>query len=124
MVSAVDRSNTLLLTKADFTRAYNWLCAAESLMPDVFKAGAGNADSNAIDEIFHFVLTSGHKEWGLGEQKIVNFARQRVPLHSIMRIVDIMEQTGKIVFVGKDQNTGQRFFKASVPKVDMDGDLV
>lgn len=123
MVSAVDRSNTLLLTKSDFQRAYNWLCRAESLMPDVFKAGAGNADSNAIDEIFHFVLTSGHREWGMAEQKIVNFARERIPLHSIMRIVDIMEQTGKITFVGKDQTTGQRYFRAAVPKVDMDGDL-
>lgn len=123
MVSAVDRSNTLLLTKDDWNRAYNWLCRAEQLMPDVFKAGAGNADSTAIDEIYHYVLTAGHKEWGLPETKIVNFARERVPMHSIMRIVDIMLQTGKIKFVGTDQNTGNRYFIAAVPEVDMDGDL-
>ena len=124
MVSAVDRSNTLLLTKSDFQRAYNWLCRAETLMPDVFKAGAGNADSNAIEEIYHFVLTSGHKEWGMAEHKIINFARERVPMHSILRIVDIMTQTGKVKLVGTDRNTGARYFQAVLPRVDQDGDLV
>lgn len=124
MVSAIDRSNTLLLTKDDFSRAYNWLCRAEQLMPDIFKAGAGNADSSAIDEIWHHVLTAGHKEWGMSETKIVAFAKERIPLHSIMRIVDIMVGTGKVELVGTDTNTGVRYFKAAVPKVDEDGDLV
>lgn len=124
MVSAIDRSNTLLLTKADFDRAYNWLCRAEQMMPDVFKAGAGNADSTAIEEIYHYVLTAGHKEWGMPEYKIVNFARERLPIHSVMRVIEIMLATGKIRLHGTDQRSGQRYFLADVPDVDSDGGLV
>src|SRR6266404_5217698 len=41
MVAAVDRSDTLLLTKEDFNRAMGWLLEAEVNMPDIFKAGGG-----------------------------------------------------------------------------------
>jgi len=51
MVSAVDHSDMLLLTKSDFARAMGWLLEAEHTMPDIFKAGAGNADARAMDEI-------------------------------------------------------------------------
>lgn len=123
MISAIDRSNVLWLTKDDFNRAYGWLIEAERLMPDIFKAGVMNADAAAIEDIYHFVLTRGNREWGLPEFKIVNFAKDRVPIHSITRIVDIMIQTGKIKHVGTDKNTGQDYYKAVLPDIDTDGEL-
>jgi len=39
MVAAVDRSDTLLLTKDDFNRAMGWLLEAEMNMPDIFRLG-------------------------------------------------------------------------------------
>lgn len=111
MVSAVDRSDVLLLTKADFNRAMGWLLEAEAAMPDIFKAGAGNADAQAMDEIFHYVRTlSGPKLLPVPEFKIVKFARERIPMHSVLRVIEIMEKSGQLVMTGFDKRLGQRMF--------------
>jgi len=57
------------------------------------------------------------------ERKIINFAKDRVPLHSIERVVQIMIMGGRLKVVKQDFRTGQRFFKAEVPDVDEDGSL-
>jgi hypothetical protein len=122
MVSAIDRSDVLVLTRDDFNRAMNWMTEAERHMPDIFKAGAGNADGKAMDEIFHYVLTLGAK--GLvPERKIINFAKDYIPIHSVQRAIEIMSLSGRIRVVKQDLRTGQRFFKAEVPEVDEDGNL-
>src|SRR5581483_6219238 len=58
MVAAVDVGNQLLLTKEVFNRAMGWLLEAEEVMPEIFKAGGTGADAKAMDEIFHYVLSS------------------------------------------------------------------
>ena len=123
MVSAIERSDLLVLTRDDFNRAMNWMTEAEAAMPDIFKAGAGNADAKAMDEIYHFVLTMGVKG-PVPERKIINFAKDRVPLHSIERVVQIMLISGMLKVVKQDFRMGTRFFKAEVPEVDEDGSLV
>lgn len=123
MVSALDRGDLLLLTKDDFNRAMNWMTEAEANMPDIFKAGAGNADAKAIDEIYHYVLTLGAKG-PVPERKIVNFAKDRVPLHSIERVIHIMLMGGMLKVVREDFRMKTRFFKAEVPEIDGDGNLV
>lgn len=116
MVSAIDRSDTLLLTRDDFNRAMNWMVQAESAMPEIFKAGAGNADAKAIEEIYHFVLTRGAGGRPVPERHIVSFAKERVPIHSVMRVVEIMIASGQLIPLGvADYKTGQRSFKAGVP---------
>jgi len=122
MVSAFDRSDVLLLTKDDFNRAMNWMTEAEAAMPDIFKAGAGNADAKAMEEIYHYVLTLQAKG-AVPERKIINFAKDRVPLHSIERVIQIMILGGRLRPVKQDFRTGQRFFKAEVPEIDEDGNL-
>jgi hypothetical protein len=123
MVSAIDRSDVLLLTVDDFNRALGWLLEAEATMPDIFKAGAGNADARAMDEIYHYVLTLGARG-PVPERKIINFAREHIPLHSIERVVAVMERSGMITAVGLDKRTGLKLFKASVPEIDLDGNLL
>lgn len=118
MVSAIDRSNTLLLTREDFNRAMNWLTQAEAAMPEIFKAGSGGADAKAIEEIYHFVLTRGAGGRPVPERHIISFAKERVPLHSVMRVVEIMIASGQLVPLGAaDYKTGQRNFKAGVPDI-------
>lgn len=125
MVSAIDRSDVLMLTEDDFFRAMTWLVDAEATMPDIFKAGAGNADAKAMDEIYHYVLTTSALFKGsVPERKIINFAKERVPLHSIERVIGIMQSAGMIEAVAMDKRTGQRLWKASVPDIDMDGDRI
>lgn len=95
MVSAVDRSNQLILTKDDFNRAMGWLLEAESTMPEIFKAGVGNADAQALEEIKHFIMIND-KGKGVPEFKIIACARKLIPLHSIMRVIDVMVGSGLI----------------------------
>jgi hypothetical protein len=123
MVSAIDRSDTLLLTRDDFNRAMGWLLEAEETMPDIFKAGAGNADARAMDEIYHFVLTSGVRG-PVPERKIIAFAKERIPLHSIERVIKVMESAEMIKPVAIDKRTGLKCYKAQVPDIDVDGNLV
>lgn len=111
MVAAIDRSNTLLLTRDDFNRAMNWLVNAEKYMSDIFQAGAAGGDSQAMDEIKHFVMTEDRGK-GVSEQRIVNYARERVAAHSVMRVFEIMERAGMIHAAFMQKGTGLRFFKS------------
>jgi hypothetical protein len=116
MVAAVDRSDTLLLTRDDFNTAMNWLVEAERAMPDIFKAGAGGADAKAMDEIYHFIQVSDRGK-GVPEHKIMNFARERLPMQSLTRVIGVMEQSGLISMKSLDKKTGTRFFGASKPDI-------
>jgi hypothetical protein len=111
MVSAIDKGNALILTVSDFNRAMGWLLEMEEALPEIFKAGAGGADGQAIDEIVYFVRINDHGS-GVAKHKIVNFAKDRIPLHSIGRIVDILEGSGKIKAIGIDKRTGVQIYRA------------
>lgn len=110
MVSAADRGDVLLLTKDDFNRAMGWLLEAESFMPDIFTAGSTGTDARALDEILHFINASDRGD-GVPETQIVNFARQRIPLTSLWRVIETMVGSGMIINRGQDRH-GQRWFKA------------
>lgn len=108
MVSAADCSDVLLLTKDDFNRAMGWLVEAEARMPEIFQAGSSGAESKAMDEICHYVQMADRGQ-GVPEHKIVGFARERVPMHSILRIVEIMVASGLIASKGMDVS-GQKWY--------------
>ncbi len=109
MIASLNRSNVLILEEVDFFTALAWLVEAEGQMTDIFKAGATNADAGAMDEIVHFVRISDLGT-GVGEQRIVNFARERIPITSILRIIDILQSSGQIKCVRRDKRTAARFF--------------
>lgn len=116
MLSAIDRSDTLLLTVDDFNRAMGWLVEAEATMPDIFKAGAGNADAKAMDEIYHFVLTTaGVLRGPVPERKIINFAKNLIPISSLERVIVTMQKAGMIKAVSVDKRTGQTMWRAEAP---------
>lgn len=110
MISAIDRSNTLILTKDDFNRAMGWLLEAELTMPEIFKAGATNADGQAMEEIVHFINLSDRGQ-GVSEQKITRFASDRIPINSIMRAIEILERSGQIHVHGVERGTKLRYYK-------------
>ena len=119
MIAAVDSGNQLLLTKAIFNTAMGWLLEAEGFMPEIFKAGAIGADSKAMDEIYHYILASDLKREGIPENKVVNFARDRVPAHSVMRVIEIMERSGLLEKSdGLNPNTRQVHWRAVVKSQD------
>jgi hypothetical protein len=122
MVSAIDRSDVLLLTVDDFNRALTWLVDAEATMPDIFKAGAGNADARAMDEIYHYALTIGSQamyKQGIPERKLINFARELVPMYTLDRLMKHMENAGLLVpTTAADYKTGQRKWRAAGPVIE------
>lgn len=109
MIAAIDRSDVLLLTREDFNLAMNWLVEAETLMPEIFKAGASNADAKAMDEIYHFILTAGKD---VAEGRVIRFAGERVPAHSVIRVIDLMHRSGMIE--PSRMEKGIRYWKAIV----------
>ncbi len=109
MVSAADRGDILLLTKDDFNRAMGWLLEAESFMPDLFTAGGTGTDARALDEILHFIQLSDKGD-GVPEHQVMNFARNKIPLTSLWRVIETMIGSGMITSRGIDKN-GQRWFR-------------
>ena len=94
MVSAVDRSNVLLLTKADFNRAMSWLIEAEQEMPKIFQTTVDTADSAVMDEALHMIEQQGGQ---VNEGHLVRFLRQRVPSQSVLRVLEVMERSGMVI---------------------------
>lgn len=110
MVSAIDRSNALILTKDDFNRALGWMIEAEAAMPEIFKAGAAGADAAAMDEILHYVKTADAGGRGVSDQAIIRFAAKLIPLHSVTRVIEIMERSGMIRCVSDNKITGVKIY--------------
>jgi len=111
MIASIDRDNELILTVDDFNTAKGWLLEAESYMSDIFQAGAPGADAKAMDEIVHYIRAVDMGK-GVAEHKINKFAADRVPLHTLWRIVNIMESTGMIKAVSIDTKTGTKNWSA------------
>jgi hypothetical protein len=121
MISAIDKSDGLVVTKSDFDRALSWLCEAESSMSDVFKAGAGNADAKAMDEIYHYVLTSCVGGRKIPAYRIVNFAKARIPLTSVDKVIKVMEASGLLCQAGLDpKNKNTILYTPGTPSTDID----
>lgn len=111
LVSSADRSDSKNLTAADFNRALGWLIEAELNMPEIFRTGSGSTDSKAMDEILNFVQALHAKtKMPVSEREIIKFARERVPAHSVLRVIEIMERGGMIRQRSMDPKTGARTF--------------
>lgn len=104
MIAAVDRGNSLMLDKEAFNKAMGWLIEAETFMPEIFRSGVG-LDSKAMDEILHYVQKRGK----VPEHHLVNFTRERVPAHSVMRVLEVMERSGMIKSIENDKH-GMRLY--------------
>jgi hypothetical protein len=104
MVSCVARSADMLITEEDYQIAMNWLLEAEQFMPDIFKNLGLGGDSRAIEETWYFIYEAYAKEAKpIMEHRIISFLKERVPAHSIMRVLDIMVKSGMLEMVGPSQ---------------------
>ena len=106
MVSCVDRDGKMVLDVVDFNRAMNWLVEAELAMPSIFQTGTVSADSRVMDEIAYFVKK--HRD-GVGEHKVINFARTKVQAHVIRSLLENMQASRMIVCKAVDRQ-GLRVF--------------
>ena len=81
----------------------------KGVVAGIFKAGAANADGQAIDEILHYITVNDTGD-GVSEQKITRFASDRIPMHSILRVIEIMERSGVIRLNRTSKQPRIRFF--------------
>ncbi len=70
--------------------------------PTSLTAGSTGTDARAIDEISHYISVADKGD-GVPEHMIVNFARTRVPIHAILRVIEIMLASGQIEAKGQDR---------------------
>jgi hypothetical protein len=117
MVSAVDRGNSLIVERSDFDTALAWLVEVEYWMPQIFKAGAMNADGAAMDEILHYIMISDRGQ-GVSSGQIQNYARRILPIHSIGRVIDVLMGSQQIICIGQQRGTGNRWFKINPTATD------
>lgn len=86
--SASDRKITL----DHYAEALDWLTQAEHFMPDIFKALKVGGDARAIEECWHFAYQyfMKHNKSPVPEHLLITYLGERVPAHSVDRILDVM----------------------------------
>jgi len=110
MVSSAARNNSLLIEKEDFQRALNWLVEVEGFMPDIFKDMANGGDSQAIDDCWYYIYQLYAKEKKpIAEHRIVYFLKDRVPSHSVMRVLDMMVKSN-LLGMAMDPSNGRNVY--------------
>lgn len=105
MVVSISRSGDKIITLENYCEALSLLVEAESHMPEVFKSMISGGDSNAMEETWNYVWTLYSKEnKPIMEHRIVHFLRERVPAHSVMRVLEIMVRGKMVEIVPVDNN--------------------
>ncbi len=96
MIATLARGDDMQITLPDLHRAWDWMFAAEVLMPDIFRAMLGKSDTQVIEELHSFLTSTwamGGKK-GVPERTLVAFLSQRVPSEKIARIMEVAERGG------------------------------
>lgn len=98
IISAVSRTQELVITLEDAQRARDWLLEVEITMPDIFREMVKKSDSDILQElhIFAWRIFSQGKSQPLHVARLVNFVKSRVPAEKVMRIIEIAERSGAL----------------------------
>lgn len=105
MVASMERSGDKVISIENYSTALNWLMEAEGQMLDIFKSMVVGGDSLAMEECWNFVWTLFAKEQKpVQEHRIVHFLRERVPAHSVMRVLEVMVKSRMFTIVDAGNN--------------------
>lgn len=97
MVMSMSRSNELIIRKEDFQRAMDTLIEAETAMPEIFKAMTQGGTGKVMEETWYYVFTTYTKEQKpILKHRLIQYLQERVPVHNIDTVIDMMEQ-GKMI---------------------------
>lgn len=102
IISAISRSQLLIIEEIDVTRALEWLFEAELFMPDIFREMLGKSDTQVIEELHYFLmqLWLKDKQKPLHASHIYKFLSQRVPSEKIERLIQVAERANVIARIG------------------------
>lgn len=108
IIACAASSSDRAITLDHYAEALSWLVEAESFMPDIFKALKVGGDQRSMEECWHFAYQyfMKHKQ-PVPEHLLVMFLGERVPAHSVDRILDVMVRAQ--LLTKKFTNTGQGY---------------
>lgn len=93
MIASASTSSDRVITLEHYAEALDWLVEAESYMPDIFKALKTGGDARAMEECWYFAYNYHMKKKELvPEHLLITFLSEKVPAHSVSRILDVMVQ--------------------------------
>lgn len=113
IIACAASSSGRAITLEHYAEALDWLVEAESHMPDIFKALKVGGDQRAMEECWHFAYQHFmKKKEPVPEYLLVMFLGERVPAHSVDRILDVMVR-GQLLSK-KFMNNGQQGYEPKV----------
>lgn len=113
IVACAAASSDRAITLEHYAEALDWLVEAESYMPDIFKALKVGGDARAIEECWHFAYKYFMKhKTPIPEHMLVSFLGERVPAHSVDRILDVMVRAQ--LLTKKFMNSGRQGYEPKV----------
>lgn len=108
IIASAAASSDRHITLEHYAEALDWLIEAESYMPDIFKALKSGGDARSIEECWHFAYQYFMKhKTPVPEHLIITFLGERVPAHSVDRILDVMVRAQ--LLTKKFMNNGQGY---------------
>lgn len=91
MVAAVASDDEKIVSLDHFSEALDWLTELEAFMPDIFKSMRGGGDATAIEECWHYCYHQYmRKKEPVSEHLVYAFLQERVPVHNIERLIEVM----------------------------------
>lgn len=117
IVMACQRGGDYTVRLEDYQAAMDLLLEAEMYMPDVFKEMKGTQESSIMDECYAFIYADFAKTGApMQEHRIVHFLSQRLPIHTVIRTLELMQQANMIQ-VAAIGDKGRNTYRPS-PKVN------
>ena len=91
VIASAATDSERIITLDNYAEALDWLIELETYMPDVFKSMKTGGDGAAMEECWHYAYTQWCKhQQPVPEPKLIAFLQERVPVHNIDRIIDVM----------------------------------
>ena len=113
IIACASSSSDRAITLDHYAEALDWLTEAEAYMPDIFKALKTGGDARAIEECWHFAYQYFMKhKTPMPEHLLVAFLGERVPAHSVDRILDVMVRAQ--LLTKKFMNSGGQGYEPKV----------
>lgn len=92
MISSASMTDSMIVELDHYHRAMDWLIEAEATIPDIFKAVRSGGEGKVMDELWYMAfkhyITDNNKP--IQERVVIEFLRERLPPHSIMRVLEVM----------------------------------
>jgi hypothetical protein len=96
-IACISASNNLVIEVEHIQQAMDWLFDLEAFIPEIFKAMHNGGDGKVMDEAWHMLFQfKARYQKGAPRSLLIKFISQRVPSHSVERIIDLMEKADMI----------------------------